>query len=99
MYATHAIDRYNTIKIEHQHRLARAQRRYDFSNSTPARMPQPTPLRSPNLRRRAAVAVATLAVSLGILAGAAAAAQDVGGATGSHGASGCVRVVGGRVLC
>jgi hypothetical protein len=99
MYATHAADRYAMVKIEQQDRLARAHRRLAESSRSSSSSPKPAAVGSATLRRRAAVALATFLLSLGILAGAAA-AQDLNKPAGGNGAdSGCVRVAGGRVVC
>jgi hypothetical protein len=96
MYATHPFDRYSMVKIEQQDRVARAHRRLESSSNSGSS--QQGRLQSPKLRQRAAVAFATFLLSLGLLAGAAA-AQDLSRPSTDGGGSGCVRVVGDRLLC
>jgi hypothetical protein len=98
MYATHPMDRYSMVKIEQQDRAARAHRRLTAGSNNRSYSQQPSSVRVPNLRRRAAVALATFLLSLGLLAGVAA-AQDLSRPSGDGVGSGCVRVVGDRLFC
>jgi hypothetical protein len=97
MYATHGIDQYAMVKIEQQDRLARAHRRLA---ATAPRSPsiQLLDIGSASFRRRAAVALVTFLLGLGLLAGAAA-AQDTGSTSAAGADSRCVLVTGNRTVC
>jgi hypothetical protein len=103
MYATQGVDRYAMIKIEQQDRLARAHRRLAATAIRTAAPPVPEALFGPigigstGIRRRAAVALVTFLLGLGLLAGAAA-AQDRG-TSSARADNGCVEVVGTRTVC
>jgi hypothetical protein len=97
MYATQGVDRYTVIKIEQQDRLARAERRFLATADAPPPVAPPIAVTAAGIRRRAAVALVTFVLGLGLLAGAAA-AQNVG-TTSAASADGCVRMAGNRLLC
>lgn len=96
MYATHGIDRYAMVKIEQQDRLARAHRRLAATATRSPSLPQ-LEIGAASLRRRAAVALVTFLLGLGLLAGAAA-ARDTG-SSAARADSGCLQVAGNRTVC
>ena len=96
MYASHGIG-YETIKIEQADRLARAQRRMALSSQESTRGPSIHAL--PTLPRRAVVALASLVLALGVMAGAAAANDGTPSGSSAGSGSACVRVTNGPLVC
>ena len=92
MYIADPVDRFQMVKIEQQHRAARAHRSYStVSGGSAGQRPPALPA-----RRRLVIATATFLVSLGLLAGVA-----IAGDTGPSAArDACEKVAAGsRIVC